>query len=396
MGGWIFGAGMDATRIFYGGSLSGNTVAPSTFDAASDNIPANQITPIFMTNGLSYSTIEKMTLSITGTKTTSLYYLFQDGSQGNTTTNKLSELGIGSGTFGILAGYQSNALCSECTYINVIFGGCGRGLHLDSFNALDHQVFGGGANSCTGAAYSCPAGQINTIQGVSLSGNAIDFFCLQATPRYRSSVGVLKGPLRAYALMCVLERCIWAGFYFKGLQVLPSWTPRRVLSSDACQYAPAAGSGVIVAVGSAGQAIIDGMVANSGVGGTITGSAGSKVYLRGCRPRSKQCHGYRQLYRDYVEPLMPDAATIAWVNQVVTNGGTVSAGRQTLVDNLIVGLKADGIWTKLERLWLFAAENTISALTDLVGLTLATANNSPTFTADVGYTGVDAGTDVHT
>jgi hypothetical protein len=82
-----------------------------------------------------------------------------------------------------------------------------------------------------------------------------------------------------------------------------------------------------------------------------------------------------------------DADTEAWVAAVVSNGGSVSAGRQSIVNDLIVDLKADGIWDKLDRLWLFAAEDAPGALTDLVGLSLATATNSPTFTADLGYTG---------
>jgi hypothetical protein len=84
-----------------------------------------------------------------------------------------------------------------------------------------------------------------------------------------------------------------------------------------------------------------------------------------------------------------DAATIAWVNAVIANGGSVSNGRKILVDNLIVGLKADGLFTKLDRLWLFAAENQPSALTDIIADQLATAVNSPTFTTDRGYTGQD-------
>ena len=83
---------------------------------------------------------------------------------------------------------------------------------------------------------------------------------------------------------------------------------------------------------------------------------------------------------------MVDTATTAWVNAVVAAGGTVSAGRQTLVDNLIVGLKADGIWSKLDRLWPFAAENTQSARTDLVTATTGSHAGSPTFAVDVGYT----------
>jgi hypothetical protein len=85
--------------------------------------------------------------------------------------------------------------------------------------------------------------------------------------------------------------------------------------------------------------------------------------------------------------LVSDAATTAWAAAVVSNGGTVSAGRKSLVDALIVGLKNDGVWTKLDRLWILAAEDEPSALTDMVALDLATTVNSPSFTADDGYLG---------
>jgi hypothetical protein len=81
----------------------------------------------------------------------------------------------------------------------------------------------------------------------------------------------------------------------------------------------------------------------------------------------------------------PDADINAWKAAVVAAGGSVSAGRETLVGNLITGLKADGIWSKLDRLWLFAAENTQSALIDLKARATATAVNTPTFTTDRGY-----------
>jgi hypothetical protein len=81
--------------------------------------------------------------------------------------------------------------------------------------------------------------------------------------------------------------------------------------------------------------------------------------------------------------------TFAWVAQVVANGGSVSVPRQNLVDAFIISLKANGIWTKFDRLWLFAGENTASALTDLIARTLAVANGSPAFTVDQGYRGAD-------
>jgi hypothetical protein len=82
-----------------------------------------------------------------------------------------------------------------------------------------------------------------------------------------------------------------------------------------------------------------------------------------------------------------DSATTAWVAAVVAADGTVSGARQTLVNNLIVGLKADGVWAKLDRLWIFAAENHESALIDLFALAQALPSSGITFTVDRGYTG---------
>jgi hypothetical protein len=92
-------------------------------------------------------------------------------------------------------------------------------------------------------------------------------------------------------------------------------------------------------------------------------------------------------------PSTLDLATIAWVNAVVTNGGTVSAGRQTLVNNLIVGGKSDGWWAKMDRLWIYAGENQPSALTDMVAFVLATlvGASPPTFTTDYGFNATGTG-----
>jgi hypothetical protein len=90
-----------------------------------------------------------------------------------------------------------------------------------------------------------------------------------------------------------------------------------------------------------------------------------------------------------------DAATTAWVNAVVTNSGSVSAGRQTIIDNFIVGAKADGFWTKFDRLWFHFGEDGPSSLTDLKSLTLAVAHGSPVLAVSRGYTGADASTTVY-
>jgi hypothetical protein len=90
-----------------------------------------------------------------------------------------------------------------------------------------------------------------------------------------------------------------------------------------------------------------------------------------------------------------DPATTAWVNQVVTNGGTVSGGRQTIVNTFIVCLKTNSLFTTFDRYWLLAGENTQSALTDMVGLVSAT-NSGATFTASTGYAGNGSTTFVNT
>lgn len=84
-----------------------------------------------------------------------------------------------------------------------------------------------------------------------------------------------------------------------------------------------------------------------------------------------------------------DPATTAWVNGVVTAGGTVSATQEGYVDTLIKYLKAHSAWSSggLDACWLYASENAQQAMVDIVGLTSHTLHGSPTFTANRGYTG---------
>lgn len=114
------------------------------------------------------------------------------------------------------------------------------------------------------------------------------------------------------------------------------------------------------------------------------GSLGASAAITGLD--SAKLAGAGSLMANAIIPGSADPATTAWVGAVVTAGGTVSGGRQTTVNALIAGLKSDGIWAKLDRLWIFAAENTQSALIDLVSLSTAAPSSGPTFTVDRGYT----------
>ncbi len=59
----------------------------------------------------------------------------------------------------------------------------------------------------------------------------------------------------------------------------------------------------------------------------------------------------------------------------------------TLISQLIAGLQTDGVFTKLDRLWVFAQATQALALSDLIAGAVATNVNSTTFTANVGFTG---------
>lgn len=82
-----------------------------------------------------------------------------------------------------------------------------------------------------------------------------------------------------------------------------------------------------------------------------------------------------------------DADVLAWDAAVIAAGGLVSPTRRDAVDQLVYSLKQAGVWRHLDRLWLFAAENTPSALIDLVARSRATPVNDPAFETDRGYTG---------
>ena len=84
-----------------------------------------------------------------------------------------------------------------------------------------------------------------------------------------------------------------------------------------------------------------------------------------------------------------DADYQAVLDYATTQGYTLpSAGQQTLQNQLVVDLKAGGIWSKLDTFAVFATDGDSDfALIDWKRLSDYTAINSPTFTADEGFTG---------
>ena len=84
--------------------------------------------------------------------------------------------------------------------------------------------------------------------------------------------------------------------------------------------------------------------------------------------------------------LINDSDVRAWYNAVFVNGGSVSIGRLAIVNTFVRAEKASGAWTLTDDYLVFWAENAAQALTSLKRRVLATAVNSPTFTADRGFT----------
>lgn len=80
-----------------------------------------------------------------------------------------------------------------------------------------------------------------------------------------------------------------------------------------------------------------------------------------------------------------DTAVNSWISAVITAGGTVSNARATIVNSLVLGLKADGIFDIIDIMFLFAAENQQQALIDLISPHSAGLSGNPVWTVNQGY-----------
>lgn len=75
----------------------------------------------------------------------------------------------------------------------------------------------------------------------------------------------------------------------------------------------------------------------------------------------------------------------AWADAVRRAGGSVSASRLSVVRTFIAAERTSGAWDLTDDYWCLWAENATQALTSLKQRRLATAVNTPVFTADRQY-----------
>lgn len=89
-----------------------------------------------------------------------------------------------------------------------------------------------------------------------------------------------------------------------------------------------------------------------------------------------------------------DPAASAIISQMTTNGSTPTEARQVIINQLVLDLKGLGntgavdIWSQLDILQIYAAEDDIQAKTEWIranGTLDAIELNAPTFTSDLGY-----------
>jgi hypothetical protein len=179
-GGWLCGEGGGTTQIFYNGT--GNE--GNTLDSTNPTW-----TPALMFDGVGYSVIENISFSTpsghsSNTNTIGIY-VYQSGTRGYTGTCMFKDCSFANFYQGILADSNGNGNCDNCQVVLCQFNNCGlAGVRLADANAVNWQVYGGGAQSCakqstfatgttgnSGAAYSVASGSLTVISGVSCSGN---------------------------------------------------------------------------------------------------------------------------------------------------------------------------------------------------------------------------------
>lgn len=84
-------------------------------------------------------------------------------------------------------------------------------------------------------------------------------------------------------------------------------------------------------------------------------------------------------------PTSSDVNVSAWIAAVGSTN--TNQNEVNIFTTLVTSGKANGWWPKLDRLWIYAPGTAMAASISLVGPAAHTLVNSPTFTANKGYTG---------
>lgn len=282
-GGKVFGTAPEMTTLSFESPGTGNTII------------ANGITPCFMTNGVETFVWEGMTIGSNSNSSTAGIYVFQNGTSSVLTTAPVFRNMIIAGfTDGILAGFQSNANCENGQLFNIQFNLCSvAGLRVVGQNTLNWQVYGGAASSCalsstgpsgnSGAVFSCVTGGMSPVAGVSFSGNGWDVInngfggtsVIGGSSESNNSLGATGAHI-------FVSDFAWRPTNSSGNVFADVSNGGRIQASEVfLNPGNNNGPATAFALGNAGIAILDG-IETAAHASTVSGTAGSKVYIRGC------------------------------------------------------------------------------------------------------------------
>lgn len=135
-GGWIFGEGMESTRLFYDGA----------------SIGTEPFSSILVAKLVAYSRFEGMTFDHPSNDGNMVgFYQYKNASFGNLggTAVRFHNVKFKGGQDGCLLGYNVANGGDTCTFINCVFDGCVWGLRVASQNSLSHTCVGCTFKNCT-------------------------------------------------------------------------------------------------------------------------------------------------------------------------------------------------------------------------------------------------------
>jgi hypothetical protein len=174
---WIFGDGMDSTRVFYGGVVDGSGRGGATYTLCFQWMRTCLLQgftvsgPPAAADPWTGAPVPFAALGGVGAL---------DGNAGN--HNLFVGMGFERGVDGAFLGWQASSLGSEFAFINCRLRNCKWGYRIvDNFNALDFSMWGGSIEDCE-VGISALTGMFNIISGTMFIGCNVDIDSTTGNP----------------------------------------------------------------------------------------------------------------------------------------------------------------------------------------------------------------------
>jgi len=145
----------------------------------------------------------------------------------------------------------------------------------------------------------------------------------------------------------------------------------------------------VITVASGGLPVVDVTASTPKLGLPVTEALAG----RGMAVTKVAARGMPVTYSTVADYPPPSGGTSAEATAFLARTSGLDATHTNAYTALIDGLVADGIWAKLDVLYIYATDTSVNAVLNLVSTNYnGTISGSPTFTADRGFTGTDSNT----